>query len=105
MKQIHSLNSTDPKNQWVAPFIGNDDLFLLDVINDMDQKRSSPVRRNLKTDQTGKDQSPNDMHHYMNQVSIIQSSGSGKSRLVDQVAQRIFTIPINLRDPKESESG
>ncbi|KAL4246568.1 hypothetical protein ABKN59_008457 [Abortiporus biennis] len=36
-------------------------------------------------------------------MSIVQSSGSGKSRLVDQLASRIFTIPMNLRNPKESD--
>ena len=35
---------------------------------------------------------------YMSHVSIIQSSGSGKSRLVDEVAKDIFTIPFNIRD-------
>ncbi|KAL4246586.1 hypothetical protein ABKN59_008467 [Abortiporus biennis] len=33
----------------------------------------------------------------------LTSSGSGKSRLVDELASLIFTIPINLRDPKESK--
>ena len=34
---------------------------------------------------------------YSNHASIIQSSGSGKSRLIDEVAKVIFTIPFNLR--------
>jgi hypothetical protein len=38
---------------------------------------------------------------YSNSVSIIQSSGFGKSRMVDELAQLVFTLPINLRDPKE----
>jgi len=34
---------------------------------------------------------------YANFAPIVQSSGTGKSRLVDQVAVSIFTIPFNLR--------
>jgi hypothetical protein len=34
---------------------------------------------------------------YANFVSIIQSSGMGKSRLVDETAKLIFTIPFCLR--------
>jgi hypothetical protein len=40
---------------------------------------------------------------YCNLVSIIQSSGTGKSRLVHETAGFVFTIPINLRHPLESE--
>ncbi|KAH9900744.1 hypothetical protein C8Q73DRAFT_722479 [Cubamyces lactineus] len=38
---------------------------------------------------------------YMGHAAVIQSSGSGKSRLVHEVAGEIFTIPFNIRDPKE----
>ncbi|KAI1782186.1 hypothetical protein LXA43DRAFT_1187824 [Ganoderma leucocontextum] len=37
---------------------------------------------------------------YMAHVSIVQSSGSGKSRLVDEVAKKIFTIPFNIREQR-----
>jgi hypothetical protein len=37
--------------------------------------------------------------------SIIQSSGYGKSRMVDQDAGRVFTLPFNLRDPAEDHTG
>jgi hypothetical protein len=39
----------------------------------------------------------------MKQMSIIQSSGSGKSRLVDEAARHIFTIPFNLRPKSETQ--
>ncbi|KAH9923393.1 hypothetical protein B0H21DRAFT_895174 [Amylocystis lapponica] len=42
---------------------------------------------------------------YTNTVSIIQSSGTGKSRMVDEQAKLVFTIPFNLRDMQESEDG
>lgn len=34
---------------------------------------------------------------YINVIAIIQSSGTGKSRLLYETAADIFTIPINLR--------
>lgn len=34
---------------------------------------------------------------YGNQISIIQSSGYGKSRMVHEQAKLVFTIPFNLR--------
>jgi hypothetical protein len=34
---------------------------------------------------------------YANFVSIIQSSGFGKSRLADEIAKLIFTIPFCFR--------
>ncbi|KAF8329829.1 uncharacterized protein EI90DRAFT_3125086 [Cantharellus anzutake] len=39
---------------------------------------------------------------YSSTVSIIQSSGYGKSRMVDQLATLVFTLPFNLRDPLET---
>ena len=38
---------------------------------------------------------------YDNFVSIIQSSGTGKSRLVHETAKVIFTLPFNLRSEKD----
>ena len=37
----------------------------------------------------------------MTHASIIQSAGSGKSRLVDEVAKTTFTIPFNLREARD----
>ncbi|KAI0730732.1 hypothetical protein C8Q76DRAFT_337368 [Earliella scabrosa] len=39
---------------------------------------------------------------YVGHAAIIQSSGSGKSRLVDEVAKDIFTVPFNIRDVDDS---
>ena len=39
---------------------------------------------------------------YAKQVAIIQSSGTGKSRLVHELSKLIFTIPFNLRLADES---
>jgi hypothetical protein len=35
---------------------------------------------------------------YTNQISIIQSSGTGKSRAVDELAKKLFTLPFNFRE-------
>ncbi|KAG9092220.1 hypothetical protein FRC06_000190 [Ceratobasidium sp. 370] len=42
---------------------------------------------------------------YANFVPIIQSSGMGKSRAVDEVAREVFTLPFNLRSPKDNTGG
>ncbi|KZT00611.1 uncharacterized protein LAESUDRAFT_753114 [Laetiporus sulphureus 93-53] len=34
---------------------------------------------------------------YSNYISIVQSSGTGKSRTVDEMARLVFTFPFNLR--------
>jgi hypothetical protein len=36
-----------------------------------------------------------------NTVSIIQSSGTGKSRMVDSLACVVFTIPFNIRSTRD----
>ncbi|CCO35977.1 hypothetical protein BN14_10099 [Rhizoctonia solani AG-1 IB] len=35
---------------------------------------------------------------YMKSISVVQSSGTGKSRMVDEAANLLFTIPANLRE-------
>ncbi len=37
---------------------------------------------------------------YINVVTIVQSSGTGKSRLLYETAADIFTIPLNLRNSR-----
>lgn len=36
-----------------------------------------------------------------NCITVVQSSGCGKSRMVDEMAKLVFTIPINVRNPRE----
>jgi hypothetical protein len=40
---------------------------------------------------------------YANFVPIVQSSGMGKSRLVDETAKLIFTIPFCFRTEEDGE--
>ncbi|KAF8340879.1 hypothetical protein F5887DRAFT_1225825 [Amanita rubescens] len=42
---------------------------------------------------------------YSNQVSVTQSSGTGKSRMVHELGKLVFTIPFNLRDDAETPGG
>lgn len=41
--------------------------------------------------------------NYKHEVSIIQSSGSGKSRMVHELSTLAFTIPLNVRPKEESK--
>ncbi|KAF8627900.1 hypothetical protein AX14_011296, partial [Amanita brunnescens Koide BX004] len=45
---------------------------------------------------------PQPVQPYAKQVAIIQSSGTGKSRMVHELSKLIFTIPFNLRLGDES---
>ncbi|KAF9447720.1 hypothetical protein P691DRAFT_94564 [Macrolepiota fuliginosa MF-IS2] len=73
---------------WTARFIGNHHNLLKTNLTELNKARAAqPTSRHL------------------NHISIIQSSGSGKSRLVDEVSKSIFTLPLNIRDPKETASG
>ncbi|KAL4071296.1 hypothetical protein V8B97DRAFT_1962442 [Scleroderma yunnanense] len=47
----------------------------------------------------------NSMTNYATSVALIQSSGTGKSRVVHEQANLVFTIPFNLRDPEERYTG
>jgi hypothetical protein len=41
---------------------------------------------------------------YSNHIPIIQSTGMGKSRAVDELAKQMWTLPFNLR-AKENHDG
>jgi hypothetical protein len=51
------------------------------------------------------EQLPDKMRGYGRYCSIMQSSGMGKSRLVDEFSKKFFLIPINLRSPENSGSS
>jgi hypothetical protein len=42
---------------------------------------------------------------YWNQVAIVQSSGTGKSRMVHELSKLVFTIPLNLRAAIKTSKG
>jgi hypothetical protein len=65
---------------WRSPYIGREHDTLLENINAMSHTKP-----------------------YSNTVVITQSSGTGKSRLVDEQAKLVFTIPFNLRSQADSK--
>lgn len=70
------------------PFKGKTDQLLIKAISEMN------VKRKLLADANPDDRED----RFKNFTSIIQSSGMGKSRVVDEVSKSVFTIPTVLRD-------
>ncbi|KAF7775693.1 hypothetical protein Agabi119p4_4086 [Agaricus bisporus var. burnettii] len=69
---------------WETGYVGETDRLLRDAISSMYRKSSGLP--------------------YANFCPIIQGSGTGKSRLVDKLAESVFTIPITLR-PLADDKG
>src|SRR6266446_4528412 len=46
---------------------------------------------------------PRTQKSYSNQIAIVQSSGTGKSRMVHEQANLVFTIPFNLRERGDNQ--
>ena len=42
---------------------------------------------------------------YSNQIAMVQSSGTGKSRMVHEQANLVFTIPFNLREKGDNQGS
>jgi hypothetical protein len=40
-----------------------------------------------------------DDRYYAKYITIVQSSGMGKSRMVDELSKVVLVIPVNLREP------
>lgn len=68
---------------WVAPYYGETVNLLKTAIDNMNASRGNC--------------------DYTNFIPIIQSSGTGKSRAVDELAKQIFTIPLNLSLPGDQD--
>ncbi|KAI0806797.1 hypothetical protein C8Q74DRAFT_1341823 [Fomes fomentarius] len=79
------------ENTWNVPFICNSHDFLAANLQKMYAASLAGGHANGRT--------------HLNCTSIIQSSGSGKSRLVDEVAKHIFTIPFNIREEDDMNDG
>ncbi|QRV83604.1 hypothetical protein RhiJN_11620 [Ceratobasidium sp. AG-Ba] len=69
---------------WTAPYIGDAALLLRRTLDRMNSGRGDAL--------------------YANYVPIVQSSGTGKSRAVDELAQQVFTLPFCLRQ-EYSDTG
>ncbi|KAM6494873.1 hypothetical protein JOM56_009496 [Amanita muscaria] len=84
--RVHSLltsgksgshESTAIENAWKMAFQGDGAALFKSALDQMNEKRDSKL--------------------YANFVPIVQSSGMGKSRLVDETAKLIFTVPFCFR--------
>ena len=64
------------KRAWISPFRGNAHLVLLETIADLLDR---------------------DRHPYARLTNIMNSSGTGKSRMVDELGKKIITVPMRLR--------
>jgi hypothetical protein len=80
----HPLGS---EQAWNAPFKGHGHELLIKCITTMNKIRP-PDALEEET-------------RFQCFTSIVQSSGMGKSRLVDEAAKQIFTLPFNLRSPED----
>src|ERR1700690_3982849 len=69
-------------NAWNEQYAGDSHHLLLKNVNRM--SRSKP---------------------YSNSVPILQSSGSGKSRMVHEQSDLVFTLPFNLRAQSDSKGN
>ncbi|CAL1710532.1 unnamed protein product [Somion occarium] len=72
------------QGSWEAPYIG--DHHALFVYNLNRAERDRAVR-------------------YSNSIAVVQSSGTGKSRMVHEASDLVFTIPCNIRPPADSQQG
>ncbi|KAF8985416.1 hypothetical protein BDQ17DRAFT_1415379 [Cyathus striatus] len=81
---VYSFLESTVEKGWQEQYRGELHRLLLYNFNNM-------CRENIK--------SPTD---YGNSIPIIQSSGTGKSRMIDEAASFVFTIPFNLRNLEES---
>ncbi|KAF8882369.1 hypothetical protein CPB84DRAFT_1851243 [Gymnopilus junonius] len=81
---FYGLNSVDEvvESAWHDNYVGENHKLLLDNINAI-QGGGQP---------------------YSNQIAIVQSSGTGKSRMVHEQAKIVFTIPFNLRESIEDKA-
>ncbi|KAG9082082.1 hypothetical protein FRC06_005231 [Ceratobasidium sp. 370] len=72
------------KRAWEVPFVGPAAQSLKEAIDYMNTKRHDA--------------------NYANFLPIVQGSGMGKSRTVDELARRVFMLPFNLR-PAADQTG
>ncbi|THU95045.1 hypothetical protein K435DRAFT_839652 [Dendrothele bispora CBS 962.96] len=93
-----ALLTPDSKNTkgWSRKFVGEHHLVLLKNIQEMQARKVRTISEGARK------KDPTD-YGYLNHVALIQSSGSGKSRMVDELAKLIPTIPINLRSSRDAK--
>ncbi|KAF9810325.1 hypothetical protein IEO21_07013 [Rhodonia placenta] len=65
------------RDAWTSPYVGDAHTTLLENVREINSSRG--------------------MNPYANSMPLLQSSGMGKSRTVDELAKDIFVIPLNVR--------
>jgi hypothetical protein len=83
---VHLFLRLAPEKGWAEQYIGNAVKALLKHIQTLFPKNKSLQDRNF----------------YAKYTTIVQSSGMGKSRVVDEMSKFHFVIPVNLRQPESS---
>lgn len=77
------------RDAWNTPYAGNAAEILYRIIEGMKKNKWS--------------RSADENRDYGNTAAIVQSSGAGKSRMVDEAARLVFTFPFNLRPDTASQ--
>ncbi|KAG9080407.1 hypothetical protein FRC06_006625, partial [Ceratobasidium sp. 370] len=94
--------SRSKKIQTVTPFdVGGDQLLATERAWNEPYVGSAPSLLRKAIDQMNAQRADKD---YANFLPIIQSSGMGKSRTVDELARQVFTLPFNIR-PAADKTG
>lgn len=86
------MNALATETAWKTQYIGGAHALLRSAVHTMNRTRLAGL-------ESGGRPPP-----YSNYVPIIQSSGMGKSRTVDEMAKSVFTLPFNLRS-NQDDSG
>ena len=69
------------------------------------KKLGSTLQARKALDSINSSRNENICRAYSNSASIIQGTGTGKSRTADEMAKEVFTIPLNVRNPAEDKNG
>ncbi|CAE6508121.1 unnamed protein product [Rhizoctonia solani] len=87
---VKNGSNSSLQSAFEEPYIGIAHQCFVDALNRYSQRNEGEATSRL----------------YNKSVSVIQSSGMGKSRMVDEAANMVFTIPANLREdlPEGMES-
>ena len=83
VKLVHFKESIDyifrlaTERSWVRPYIGDGARTLYETLRFYNKTQLTPL--------------------YSRAIPLLQSSGTGKSRTLDELSKTVFVIPINLR--------
>lgn len=83
-------NTSALREAWNTPYVSDCHNILIEVMT------------RIKEGEEDECCGPSDFN---NTVMIVQSSGTGKSRMVDEAARLVFTIPFNLQSENNLKSN